>query len=161
MPYDEPCLYFFLDFHGNENLHTSHTRLRNPTYVYLIKHIWYSLPFFDDCYTQWQAIRVQMLLVIKLPRNFMLALPKCFSLNKRAQMAKCGRHNHECSLSVLTLPPACYAWEPQSSPALQCHKPSLVFGVWAKYFNRAQRRFWVSIASKIQNTSDCFLRYWF
>lgn len=90
-----------------KNLHTSH-RIEKPhllDYSYLIFTSF--LSFFDDCHTHWQAVRVQMLPVTKLARNFVLALPKFRSLNKRTHSTKTGKHNfYECSLAALPLPAA-------------------------------------------------------
>lgn len=90
-----------------KNLHISH-RIEKPhllDYSYLI--FAFFLPFFDDCHTHWQAIRVQMLPVTKLARNFELALPKFPSLNKTMHSTTSGKYNlYECSLVALPLPAA-------------------------------------------------------
>lgn len=158
----EPHLYFFLILNGNEKPAHNTQNWETPlTWLQLFDI--HFLSFFHDCHTHWQASRVQMLSITKFPRNFVLALPKLPSLNKTTHSTVSGNHNFcECSSAALPLPAVPgslrdLSWGITTPEHL---KPPPGCGVWAKHFKGAQGGFRVSIASKIQKTSDAFLRCW-
>lgn len=105
-----------------KNLCTPH-RIEKPhllDYSYLI--FTFFLSFFDDCHTLWQAIRVQMLPVIKLARIWHFA-------SFRHWTRQCIQLNLEAELVWMLFggpTPACCTFEPQSPHVeeSQCHSIS-------------------------------------